>query len=69
MHFRFLDDNFFILNYKFTKEFSKDSDNDWIVSYVNHVNILDEMCEQTKAIEEMMKKNREKFEAERKKKK
>ncbi|XP_055319516.1 uncharacterized protein LOC129577078 [Sitodiplosis mosellana] len=64
---QFLDDNFFILNYTFTKGFSKDSNNDWIVSYINHVNISDEMREQTKGIEEMMKKRWTDYENEKKK--
>lgn len=67
--FRFLDENFFILNYKFTKEFAGDSSGDWIVTYINHVNISDEMMEQTKGIEEMMQKNWKNFQDEKKQKK
>lgn len=67
--FRFLDENFFILNYKFTKEFSNDTNGDWIVTFINHVNIADEMLEQTKEIEEMMRKNLKNFEEQKKQKK
>lgn len=66
---RFLDENFFILNYTFTKEFSDDTNGDWIVTYINHVNISDEMMEQTKGIEEMVQKKWKHFEDEKKQKK
>lgn len=58
-HFRYLDDNFFILNYKFVKEFSEGNNDDWIISYINHASIRDEMNEQTKGFQEMMQKMRE----------
>lgn len=41
------------------KEFSEDSNDDWIVSFLNHVSIRDEMMEQTKGFDEMMRKIRE----------
>lgn len=57
---RFLDENFQILNYTFIKEFSEESNNDWIISFINHANIHDEMIEHTKFIEETMRQIREK---------
>lgn len=57
---RFLDENFQILNYTFLKEFSEDSNDDWIISFINHANIRDEMMEHTKIIEETMRQMREK---------
>lgn len=56
-YFRFLDDNYYILNYKFVKEFSQGSSDDWIITSINHVNIRDEMMEQFKMFENIMNKN------------
>ncbi|XP_031640731.1 uncharacterized protein LOC116352349 [Contarinia nasturtii] len=33
----------YMLNYTFTKEFSPNSNDDWIVSFINHANMLDEL--------------------------
>lgn len=42
------------------KEFGEGSNDDWIISFINHANIHDEMMEHTKIIDETMRKMREK---------
>lgn len=54
--YRLLDENFVVANYRFTKEFTKGVSDDWIVTYVDQINISDEMKAMTKEIEKMMKR-------------
>ncbi|XP_031640730.1 uncharacterized protein LOC116352348 [Contarinia nasturtii] len=42
----FVDNNLYVLNYKFTREYSENSSGDWIVSFINHANIEDQMNDQ-----------------------
>lgn len=55
---RFLDDNFYILNYKFVKEFAEGANDDWIICHINHASIHDEMLDAKGGIDDLMQKIR-----------
>lgn len=57
--FRFFDENFYVLNYKFVKVFSKGGSDDWTISHINHVNFSDEVEIQNKTFKEFLKQSME----------
>lgn len=63
-----VDEGFYVLNYKFAKTFSEGTNNDWIISHINHVNLSDEEAAQRKSITDLMKKAFSKNDDENKKK-
>ncbi|XP_031616643.1 uncharacterized protein LOC116336718 [Contarinia nasturtii] len=40
------DNDTYVLNYKFTKEYSENSSEDWMVSFINYANFEDHMNDQ-----------------------
>lgn len=50
-----IDDELYILNYKFIREVTKGVEDDWKVSYLNHARLGDEMEKQLKVMQEQLK--------------
>lgn len=65
--FRFLDDNLYLLNYKFIKDFSSSND-DWTINMINQTRMVDEMMSQQKQLRQLFQKLKEEKEENEKKK-